>query len=222
MEPTEQKKEDQYRPEDEGADVAIFTKVIAVAVIITIAVLCAAFVKSQQRKAEAARVRTVAPFALTDRSGRPVTQAELEGKFAIVSFVFTSCSVSCLNVSKHMAEIQRLTKDLPDVQLLSLTVDPRSDTPEVLTKFADSFEADANRWLFLTGEKEPLYTLIETSFLKRGTEAENPLMPGGFQGTERIALVDKQGVVRTYFNGMNPDSPTLVVQALEVLRKEGK
>lgn len=47
MEPTEQKKEDQYRPEDEGADVAIFTKVIAVAVVITIAVLCAAFVKSQ-------------------------------------------------------------------------------------------------------------------------------------------------------------------------------
>jgi protein SCO1 len=217
---TEQNHTEQYRPEDERSDVAIFTKVIAVAVIVTFGVVCAAFVKSKQQKPAAIPTRTLAAFALTDRSGRHVTEADLQNKFAVVSFVFTSCSFTCLDVSKHMAEIQRLTENMPDVQLLSLTVDPRSDTPEALTKFANRFEADTNRWFFLTGDKEPLYHLIETSFLSRGTAADNPLMPGSFLGTERIALVDRQGVVLKYFNGLSKQSPAQVVQALADLRKE--
>lgn len=222
MEAEPKNTEEQYRPEEEATDVAIFTRIIGVAVIITIAVMCAAFVKSQQRKSETSRVRSVTAFSLTDRSGRTVTEADLRGKFAVVSFVYTSCSLTCLEVSKQMAEIQQLTKDMKDVQLVSLSVDPRTDTPEVLEKFAEKFGADTNRWLFLTGSKEPIYNLIETSFLSRDTQEPNPLMPGGFEGTERIALVDRQGVIRAYFNGLNPKAPTLLMENMERLRREGK
>src|SRR5580692_6385055 len=96
--------------------------------------------------------RTLSDFALTDSSGRTVTRADLDGKFLVVDFLLTSCSLTCPVVNKEMAQIQQLTTNQPDIKLLSLTVDPRDDTPAVLQKYGQSFGADTNRWLFLTGE----------------------------------------------------------------------
>lgn len=145
--------------------------------------------------------RKLVAFNLTDRTGRSVSQADLTGKVLVVNFVFTSCSLSCRAVNDRMEEIQRLLADLPNVQLVSLTVDPRTDTPAVLAEFANGFHADTNRWLFLTGEKAELYRLIETSFIAKSPDLEN-LIPGGFASTDRIMLVDPQGKVCASFNGL--------------------
>jgi protein SCO1 len=166
------------------------------------------------------RPRALADFTLTDRSGRTVTRADLAGKFLVVNFVHSSCSVSCSVVNQRMAEIQRLTTGQADVQLVSLTVDPRSDTPPVLAEFGAKFGADSNRWWLLTGDKSVLYGLIETSFLRRDPLVQDLNMPGGFIGTERIALVDPQGDTRKYFDGMKPTAPAAVLAALAELRKE--
>ena len=148
--------------------------------------------------------RQLAAFNLIERSGRPITQADLAGKFLVVDFVFTSCSLKCRVVNDRMAEIQRLVADAPDVRLVSLTVDPRSDTPAVLTKFANSFNADTNRWLFLTDDKAQVYRLIETSFIPKSPELE-AVIPGGFAGTDRIMLVDPDGRVCASFSGLKPE-----------------
>ena len=208
--------------EPESQDVVWFTRILIAVIVIAGAVITMAFFRSKQpAKAEKAEQnRQLAAFQLRERNGRTVTEAELKDKYLIVSFVYTSCSLTCLNVSKHMNEIQELTKGQKDVQLVSITVDPRSDTPEVLTKFAKRFDADNERWLFLTGEKQPVYELLETSFLRRGSEADNPIMPGGFLNTERIALTDRQGRVRYYFNGLHVNAPKALVQALQELREE--
>lgn len=166
------------------------------------------------------RPRTLADFTLTDRSGRTITRANLAGKFLVVNFVHSSCSVSCSVVNQRMAEIQRRTAGQNDVQLVSLTVDPRTDTPPVLAEFGAKFGADPNRWLLLTGEKSMLYGLIETSFLRRDPLVNDLNMPGGFIGTERIALVDAQGRTRKYFDGMKATAPGAVLAALAELRKE--
>ena len=97
--------------------------------------------------------RTLGEFSLTDETGRTVTRADFDGKILAVSFLFTSCSLTCPEVSKRMAEIQRLTANDADVRLVSLTVDPRTDTPPVLAKWGARFGADTNRWHFLTGAK---------------------------------------------------------------------
>ena len=157
-------------------------------------------------------------FKLTDRSGRSVTQAHLAGKFLVVNFVFTSCSLSCRAVNDRMEEIQRLTADASDVRLVSLTVDPRSDTPSVLARFADGHHADTNRWLFLTGEKAELYRLIETSFIPKSPELDG-LIPGGFTGTDRIMLVDPEGNVWASFDGLRRNVASSLVAELAVRRK---
>jgi len=164
--------------------------------------------------------RQLADFSLTDRTGRVVTRAELDGKILAVSFLFTGCGLTCPEVTRRMAEIQRLTADTPDVRLLSLTVDPRTDTPPELAKWGARYGADTNRWLLLTGSKARLYDLIGTSFL--ATNGSDPFnsMPGNFTGTERIAVVDQRGRVRFYYDGLRLDTPAAVLAEIEQLRKE--
>ena len=164
--------------------------------------------------------RQLADFSLTDSTGRTVTRADLDGKILAVSFLFTSCGSTCPEVSQRMAEIQRVATNQPDLQLVSFTVDPRSDTPPVLAKWGAHYGADTNRWLLLTGSKATLQGLIGTSFLS--TNASDPFnsMPCNFSGTERIAIVDKHGTVRMYFNGLRRESTPAVVAEMERLRKE--
>jgi len=166
------------------------------------------------------RERHLTEFRLTDCTGHEVTRSDIAGKFLVVNFVFTSCSVSCQQVNQQMAEVQRLAVGQDDVQLVSLTVDPRTDTPPVLAQFAARFGADTHRWLFLTGDKPQLYGLIETSFLPRDLQALDLPMPGGFIGTERLALVDRAGRVRCYFDGMKRSTPAAVMKTVSDLRSE--
>ena len=164
--------------------------------------------------------RALADFSLTDRTGRTVSRADLQGKVLVVSFLFTSCSLTCPEVSRRMGDIQQLTAGMPEVQLVSVTVDPRTDTPGALMKFGAKYGADTNRWYLLTGAKPVLYGLIATSFLNQDNTDPFIAMPGNFTGTERIAVVDRQGRTRRFFDGLKPGTPAAVVKFIKELRRE--
>jgi cytochrome oxidase Cu insertion factor (SCO1/SenC/PrrC family) len=163
--------------------------------------------------------RQLVGFTLTDRTGRTITQSELAGRFLVVDFLFTSCSLTCPVVNKHMAQIQQLTTNQPDVRLVSLTVDPRDDTADVLAEYAARFGADTNRWLFLTGDKTQLYGLIATSFLAQDADNQFGYMPGNFSHTDRIAVVDSHGHIQAYFEGLDDDVGSAVVTEINHLRQ---
>lgn len=163
--------------------------------------------------------RLLVDFALTDRTGRRVTRSELDGKILVVDFMFTGCSLTCPVVNRCMAQIQQLTTNQPDVMLVSLTVAPRDDTVEALAKYGESFRADTNRWLFLTGNKTELYRLIAASFLNQDLDDPFNAMPGNFSHTDRIALVDAQGRLRGFFDGLHPNTAPAVVEEIGRLRK---
>ena len=164
--------------------------------------------------------RTLGEFTLTNDIGQTVTRADLDGKILVVSFLFTSCSLTCAEVSKRMTEIQNLTATNNDVRLVSLTVDPRSDTPPVLAKWGARFGADTNRWFFLTGDKIVLHRLIAKSFLAQDNGDPFNSMPGNFTGTERIAVVDPHGRTRAYFDGLRAETSAAVVAEIARLRGE--
>ncbi len=183
--------------------------------------------EGQTKSTDSADIVPIAPdhprqlidFSLTDRTGRTVTRAELDGRFLVVDFLFTSCSLTCPVVNKHMAEIQQLTTNRTDVKLVSLTVDPRSDTVEVLAEYGLKFGADTNRWLLLTGDKAQLHQLIATSFLNADLDDPFTYMPGNFSHTDRIAVVDVQGRVQAYFDGLDENVAAAVVAEIARLRK---
>ncbi|HXR04714.1 MAG TPA: SCO family protein [Verrucomicrobiae bacterium] len=164
--------------------------------------------------------RQLVDFSLTDCASRTVTRVDLDGKFLVVDFLFTSCSLTCPVVNQHMAQIQQLTPNQPGIKLVSLTVNPRDDTPAVLEKYGERFGADFNRWLFLTGDKAELYHLIGTSFLAPDTNNVFSYMPGNFSHTERIAVMDSHGHLRGYFDGLNQGTAGAVVEEIAKLQNQ--
>src|SRR5215831_5370086 len=119
---------------------------------------------SRQAAHDLPRLWEVPDFTLIERSGQSVTRADLLGKVWIASLIFTRCVEECPLVSNHMARLQATFAAEHDVRLVSFTVDPAYDTPEVLTRYAQSFAAQPQRWLFLTGDKAMIYRLVRQGF----------------------------------------------------------
>ncbi len=158
-------------------------------------------------------------FELTERSGRTVSSAELAGKVWVADFIFTTCAGPCPLMSTHMAGLQRATAGM-DVPLVSFTVDPERDTPEVLTEYAGRYKADPERWLFLTGPKQALYDMIQKGFLL--AVGDGSLTEGGAPGpgiithSVKFVLVDQQGRIRGYYSG---EEANVVDQILPDIRR---
>ncbi|HLJ10412.1 MAG TPA: SCO family protein, partial [Planctomycetaceae bacterium] len=144
----------------------------------------------------------VEDFSLTECHGQTVTKADLLGKPWVACFVFTRCAGPCPRVSEQMQILQERFKGL-DVRLVSLTVDPDHDTPEVLREYAAHYRADPQRWWFLTGDKDVIYGLIRRSF--RMIVDEDEQQTPGFEVVHSIEImhVDAQGVVRGRYNARN-------------------
>lgn len=90
-------------------------------------------------------------FALTERSGQTISSDELKGQPFVASFFFSRCPGSCKQQNDQMRLLQEKYRDTP-LRLVSISVDPEADTPEVLSQYAANYGADKNRWLFFTGD----------------------------------------------------------------------
>lgn len=161
--------------------------------------------------------RPLPDFSLVDTSGRPVRRSDLLGHAVVFNFVFTSCSLNCRAVNRRMTEIQNATAELPEVLLVSFSIDPRTDTPTALDTFAKEFGADLRRWRFLTGGSAPTNAANTTRWIAN-VEDWIPLVPEGSLGTERILVADRDGVVRESFDGLHPDVSRKVIQWLRQQR----
>ncbi|MCA9007543.1 MAG: SCO family protein, partial [Planctomycetaceae bacterium] len=143
-------------------------------------------------------------FSLTERSGKTVTKEDLLGKPWVACFVFTRCAGPCPRVSGQFYQLQKDLKD-QDFRLVTFTVDPKNDTPDVLSRYAESVGADPEKWLFLTGDQNVIFHLIEKSFLMPVEENKNPARKPGFEviHTTNVMLVDKDGRVLGKYNAIN-------------------
>ena len=108
-------------------------------------------------------------FALIDQLGRPVSDADLQGKVVVVDFIYTTCTDVCPALTAQMASLRtRLAEEglLGDnVVLLSISVDPARDTPEVMRSYSEHFAADPANWRFLTGDQPVIRQVVEDGFM---------------------------------------------------------
>jgi cytochrome oxidase Cu insertion factor (SCO1/SenC/PrrC family) len=153
-------------------------------------------------------------FSLVERSGRKVTLADLHGRVWVADFIFTNCAGPCPVMSRRMGKLQsELQRDRMDkVLCVSITVDPERDTVQALREYADTRGADPKQWLFLTGEKKPVRSLVGEGFklaVPQSPQDEETLLH-----STRYALVDRQGRIRGYYNAMSDKDDDDMVGAM--------
>jgi protein SCO1 len=157
---------------------------------------------------EPPRFGALPDFRLTERSGRPLSLADLRGRPWVADFIFTQCGGACPAMTARMARLRRdLSKDVASV---SFTVDPAHDTPEVLARYAAAFRADEG-WHFLTGPQKDLYDLSVGGFKLAAMEVPAAEQGAGGDGpflhSSKFVLVDGEGVIRGYYD--STDEPAL-------------
>ena len=133
-------------------------------------------------------------FSLTDARGRTVTLEDLAGSVWIADFIFTRCAGQCPLMSGRMAELQQAFAGTPGLQLVSFTVDPAHDTPDVLAAYGDHHGASDGRWRFVTGEPQAVLALVRAGFRLAVAEEGTPEEP--ITHSIRLVLVDRRGHVR--------------------------
>jgi len=162
----------------------------------------------------------VPDFTFTERDGREITLSVLKGKVWIVNFIYTNCPDTCPVQSAQMRQIQDEFKHENDLRLVSITVDPKRDTPEVLSEYARRFSADPGRWLFLTGEKESIYKFAQEGFHLGAVEIPHEKRPkSGATHTHspRFVLVDRTAQIRGYYVSTDAEAMKRLRRDLKIL-----
>ncbi len=157
-------------------------------------------------------------FNLTNQSGIQFDSSELNGKIVLSNFIFTNCVEYCSALTPLMLNQQKRldsNKDLDNkYALISFSVDPEYDTPEILKNYSGNFGVDHSTWNFLTGDPEKIKDIVTSglklSFGQVNKKLEHTHQDGSIHLHEydvfhsnRIVLADKDGNIRAYFDGIN-------------------
>jgi len=138
-------------------------------------------------------------WAFTNQNGVTITQDDYKGKIYVADFFFTTCTTICPIMSDNMFWIQEKIKNYPDVMLLSHTVMPEIDTPEVLKKYATDRNIDDKKWNLVTGDKKDIYYIARKSYL--AVKTGDPSEMYDMVHTENFILVDKKQRIRGFYDG---------------------
>ena len=180
----------------------------------------------QQLKVHALRQRAISTygrvpeFELINQDGQNFGLRDLRGKVWIADFIYTTCPGPCPMISNRMAELQEPLKNT-DVHLVSFSVDPGKDTPQVLRGYAEKLGAESGRWDFLTGPQSTIYNLSRNGFKLAASDGrEEKGLP---VHSTRMILVDREGTIRGYYDAVEADAVTkLVADTTHLLREQAK
>jgi protein SCO1 len=160
------------------------------------------------------RYGAVPEFSLVERSGKTVTLTNLRGTIWVADFIYTTCTDTCPLQTVEMQKLQAAWSDKPGLKLVSFSVDPEKDTAEVLSRYADRYQADSQRWLFLTGAREEITRLVQGGFKLSAVPVVNAESADSIiMHSPRFVLVDRQAQIRGYYDSRDQ-------QALERLKKD--
>src|SRR5712691_7419802 len=163
---------------------------------------------------------TVPEFVLLNQDGKNFGSAQLAGKIWIADFIYTTCPGPCPMISSRMSELQK-PLEKSDVHLVSFSVDPGKDTPQVLRGYAEKLQADPARWDFLTGPKSAIYKLSHDGF--KLAVADGSDETGIPVHSTRMVLVDRHGEIRGYYEATAADAVTkLLADTNHLLRDQPK
>lgn len=157
---------------------------------------------------------TIPDFAFVNQDSNMVTNETFEGKVYLADFFFISCPTICPKVKKQMLRIYDKYKDKEELMLLSHTIDPKRDTVGRLKQYAQNLGVDDGKWMFVTGEQDRIYEIADDYM---SIAREDPEAPGGFDHSGWILLIDKEGHIRSFADGTNPEKVDQLMKDIDWL-----
>ncbi|WAC12381.1 SCO family protein [Dyadobacter pollutisoli] len=163
---------------------------------------------------------TIPPFSFVNQEGDTVSEKIVEGKIYVTDFFFTTCPTICPVMKRQMVKVFQQFKGNPDVMILSHTIDPEHDTPQVLNKFAKDLGVEGTQWQFLTGDKDKIYKIGQESYMS--TAKEDKSAEGGYIHSGAFILVDKEKHVRGMYDGTTEEGTQKLIADMKRLLDEYK
>jgi len=179
-------------------------------IIVAITLFGTYMMKDSKNDYQLPKLGSIPSFEFTDSNGNLISKKELTGKVWVADFIFTTCTMACPVMTGNMNLIHKAFKNNDKVRIVSISVYPEYDTPEILKEYASRYNANTNRWHFLTGPEENVKLVIKNGF-KMG-DYEDIIFH-----SEKFALVDQNGNIRGYYNGMKTDDIKTLKKDIRVL-----
>ncbi|MFE3846483.1 SCO family protein [Flavobacterium sp. LB3P45] len=164
-------------------------------------------------------------FELMNQDNKKISNETYKGKVYVLEFFFTTCPSICPKMNLSMLAIENKFFGNPNFGIVSITIDPSHDTPEVLKAHAKLLGVKSSNWNFLTGDRTYIFNLANKGFnLYAG---ENSKVNGGFEHSGLFALVDKNGDIRCrkddfgnpilYYDGLDKKGVRDIQQDINIL-----
>ena len=174
------------------------------------------------------KIGAVPKFELMNQDNVKVTNDTYKGKVYVLEFFFSTCPTICPKMNESMLIIEKKFFGNPNFGIVSITIDPKHDTAEVLKAHAKLLGVKSTNWNFLTGDKDYIFNLANKGFnLYAG---ENKKVAGGFEHSGLFALIDKDGNIRCrkdqygnpilYYDGLDKKGVRDIQQDINILLEE--
>lgn len=163
------------------------------------------------------KYHVIPPFSFIDQDSMPFTEKSVENKIYVVDFFFISCPSICPMVSRQMLRVYDHYLKEDNLKFVSFSIDPKRDTVERLANYARNLGVNTEKWKFVTGKKEAIFSIATDYF---SIAIENEQAPGGFDHSGRLILVDAKKHIRSFCDGTDPKSVDGFIQDIQKLLSE--
>ena len=153
-------------------------------------------------------------FAFYDQDSSLITNATFKEKIYVSDFFFTSCPSICPLMKVQMLRIYEKYEDNSQVGILSHTIDPEYDNVKVLKEYAERLDVKSSKWHFVTGIKDSIYNMAQTSYYI-GVRDD-----GSFEHSGKFVLVDKQRRIRGVYDGTDEKAIDKLLKDMDLLLQE--
>lgn len=160
----------------------------------------------------------IAPFQFVDQDSSIITNNTFKDKIYVADFFFTSCRTICPIMKTQMLRVYDSIQDMPDVLLLSHSIDPEYDTVALLHDYANRLGVKSDKWHFVTGPQEKIFNIAQTSYFSTAMEDETEA--DGFIHSGAFLLIDKDGRIRGKYDGTEENDVNELIDDIKTLRKE--
>lgn len=160
----------------------------------------------------------ISDFKFLDQDSAVITGETFTNKIYVADFFFTSCRTICPIMKTQMLRVYDSIKNDADVLLLSHTIDPTYDTVGRLHDFADRLGVKSSKWHFVTGNKDSIYNIAQTSYF--ATAMEDKAEPDGFIHSGAFLLIDREKRIRGKYDGTKEEDVNRLLGDIRRLKNE--